>query len=148
MHVYNFEHIYKNISNTDAKAKHKGKAATPVPKQNIKASFLTLQEHESFRIVVIYISFPFSYVTDSCAQNASGSGKNREWSWISKFAMCQSTKSACINLNSRRMDGKSHHLSSSLRAHTVQKHITCTKDAMSHVQNNFIISFKRGLISF
>lgn len=49
------------------------------------------------------------------------SGQKRDKSGISRLAMCQSTKRACIDLNSRRMVGKSHHLLSSLLENAIQK---------------------------
>lgn len=51
--------------------------------------------------------------TDSYAQKVSGSGLKREKSWISRFAMCQSTNRAWTTLNITKIVGKSHHSSSS-----------------------------------
>ena len=65
--------------------------------------------------------FTLFHQLGSWAQKASGSGQKREKSSISRFAMCQLTKRACIDLNSRRIVGKSHHLSSSLSANTIKR---------------------------
>lgn len=68
----------------------------------------------------VAVSFA-SQEVDSWAQKASESGQKRDKSGISRLAMCQSTKRACIDLNSRRMVGKSHHLLSSLLENAIQK---------------------------
>jgi len=76
----------------------------------------------SIQVHNLKLLFLFYHNPDSCAQNASGSGQNREKSSISRFAMCQLTNLACTDLNRKRMIGKSQHLSSSLQENVMYQH--------------------------
>lgn len=120
------------------KAKSHTGAMWPYRRQNTRAS----RKKDSH--------WPFlSYVPASSAQKASGSGQNREKSGISRFAMCQSTKRACINLNSRRTVGKSHHLSSSLEERTIKDiHINMYMEDRCQIYRIYIpLILKRKQIS-
>ena len=96
-------------------------------------------------------SFFLPYEFDSWAQKASGSGQKREKSSTSRFAMCQLTARACIDLNSRRMIGRSHHLSSSLSAsktyHQRDRNEVLKeyKSKKEESQNNYIYIYICGL---
>lgn len=98
------------------------KAAVTSPKHKIKPlSWPSARERSWGFCGHIAITLAICHELGSWAQKASGSGQKREKSSISRFAMCQLTKRASIDLNSRRMVGKSHHISSSLSANTITK---------------------------
>jgi len=107
--LHYFEQIYTaKQSHPRKQPDAKGESLFPWPCQQDRETriYNSFQTHQ----------FLWIHELDSWAQKASGSGQNKEMSWISRLAMCQSTKRACTDLNSTRIVDNSHHLLSSLSA--------------------------------
>lgn len=98
--IYRFGHFYNWHKTQKWKRKKKYR-------NNATGTHISIQ-------VSLQLLLEENWVVTTSPQKLSGSWLNRERSWISTFAMCQSTNRACNDLMMRREVGKIHQFSPSL----------------------------------